>query len=379
MERMLMHYERLGATIVGVSATPYKGRGKPLRYWSRPCYAMSLREAIEGEWLAWPQVFLSEAKSYDLRAVEVVAGDWSSTQLEAVLTAEHAAQEVRSLVMSTYRRQPSVVYAHSVAHAKLLADVLSRTEPGTVVLHSHQSKSVRDDNLRAFVTGEARIVVNVGILGMGWDHPELRNIYLAAPSRALSRLEQRVGRGTRLLPGVLQPGMTREERRAARLASAKPTFNVYDITGTVGEHQFVSIFDVLDAKCRNTPARKQRLASTMQAGSDQPVDPMAEIAKADAEDLAAEEAKLAALRDRRRQLVVGVNFDHRSHDIFGAPKEAKQRGWRMLWGPYRGQLISTLPTSYLQHVRDKAKQASPFIQGVSKELSRRMESQREAS
>lgn len=367
-ERVLRWYMDRGATVVGFSATPYKGRGKPLRFWPRPTFAFSLREALQEEWLAHPMVYLSEAKSYDLRAVEMVAGDWHQGQLEAVLVAEHAAQEVRALVMQTYKRRPSVVYAHSVTHAKLLHDVLTRTGASVAIVHSQQSDTVRQDNIKAFVSGEAHIIVNVGILGMGWDHPPLTNIYLAAPSRSLARLEQRIGRGTRLLPGVLQPGMTLEERRAARLASDKPTFNVYDITATVSHHQLASVFDILDHKCRTSKVRRERMVGSETAGG---VDAMQEIAKADAEELLAQEKAAEELRAKRRQLVVGVTFDHRSHDIFADPTHERRRGWRMLWGPHKGTPIADLPTDYLQWVVRSQKKQTPFVGGVQREIARR--------
>lgn len=367
-EKVLRWFMDKGATVVGLSATPYKGRGKPLRFWPRPTFAFSLREALEQEWLAHPMVYLSEAKSYDLTLVKEVAGDWHEGQLEAVLMAEHAAQEVRALVMQTYKRQPSVVYAHSVNHAILLHDVLTRTGATVAIVHSRQSFTTRADNIKAFVSGEADIIVNVGVLGMGWDHPPLRNIYLAAPSRSLSRLEQRIGRGTRLLPGVLQPGMTLEERRAARLASDKPHFNVYDITATVSHHKLASVFDILDHKCRENAGRRQRMVnSETEAG----VDAMAEIAKADAEDMVAKEKAAEELRAKRRQLLVGVTFDHRTHDLFDDPTHQKRRGWRMLWGPYKGTLIADLPTDYLAHVVRSQRKQTPLVTGIQREIARR--------
>ena len=375
-ERVLTYYEQRGAVIVGCSATPYKGRGKPLRYWPRPTFAYSLREALDDEYLAHPQVFLSEAQAYDMRGVECVAGDWNQSQLEQVVMQEKAAHAVRSLVMETYRKEPSVVYATSVNHAKLLADVLGRTGVQVALLHSHQSAPVQQDNLKAFVSGEATVIVNVGILGMGWDHPELRNIYLAAPSRSLSRLEQRIGRGTRLLAGTLQAGMTLEERRAARLASAKPFFRVYDITGTVSDHQLASVYDILDTKLDKNPARRGRLLQTQTMDG---VDVMAEIQKVDAEEAAAAQAKADEFRRKRSQLLIGVTLDHTAHDLFLSPDAPKKRGWHMQWGKWKGIHLSDVPSGVLRSAIASQKKVTPFVQGMQKELSRREASSRRES
>jgi superfamily II DNA or RNA helicase len=206
MERMLCHFEERGATIVGFSATPYKGKGKGLRFFPRPQFVYTLREAIDDAWLLAPKCFASESKSFDLTLVDEVAGEWDRKQLSDILSAEHCAQEVTSLVLSTYKGEPSVVYAHCVRQAKLLVEVFERYGAKVSIVYAKQRPDVRKANMDAFLSGENKIIVNVGILGMGWDFPDLRNIYSAAPTKSLPKLEQRIGR-------VLRPLTERFTRR----------------------------------------------------------------------------------------------------------------------------------------------------------------------
>ena len=368
LQQMLDYYEGRGATIVGFSATPYKGKGRPLRYWPRPQVVYSLMDGISDGYLVGPKCFLSEAKSLDMTLVDEVAGEWDKKQLAAVLTAEHVVQEISSLVLQTHNQEPSVVYAANVWQAKLLAEVFDRYGCKVSIVHSKQNIVERKENMDAFLTGQSKIILNVGILGFGWDHPELRNIYMAAPTRSLSRYEQRLGRGTRPLPGVIDPDMTRDERLAAIAASKKPCFNIYDITDSSRSHQLLNALDVLDFKSRACAKRRERIGSGLSMEGTDAVDA---IRQADEFDLAELEAKAAELREKRRQLIVGVTFDHDTRDLFSEPEGKRGKGWRMLYGKYKGQRLDSLPEGYLKWVHESTKKDSPFKRAVQAEITRR--------
>ena len=375
MERMLCHFEEKGATVVGFSATPYKGRGKGLRFFPRPQFVYTLRDAIDDAWLLAPRCFASESKAFDLTLVDEVAGDWDRKQLSDILTAEHCAQEVTSLVLSTYRSEPSVVYAHCVRQAKLLVEVFERYGVRASIVYAKQRPDIRKANMDAFISGDTKIIVNVGILGMGWDFPDLRNIYSAAPTKSLSKLEQRIGRVLRPLTGTLHPEMSLDERRRAIADSGKPRGNYYDITGNIRTQQLLSVFDVLDAQLRQSPARRERLAATL---SMEGVDPMDAIREADAAELAELERQAQEMIEKRKRLIVGVTFDHETRDPFAAPESKKQRGWRMMYGKYRGEPLSSIPEGYLSWVMSSQKKDSPFKSAVRKELDRRKQEQQAA-
>jgi superfamily II DNA or RNA helicase len=220
----------------------------------------------------------------------------------------------------------------------------------------------------AFLNGETKIIVNVGILGMGWDFPNLRNIYSAAPTKSLPKLEQRIGRVLRPLSGVLHPEMTLDERRRAIADRDKPQGNYYDITGGIRSQQLLSVFDILDAKLRKSPSRRERLAATLSMDG---IDPMDAIREADAADLEELERQTKELMEKRKSLIVGVTFDHDTRDPFAKPEGKKPRGWRMMYGKYRGQPLGSIPEGYLSWVMTSQKKESPFKSAVRKELDRR--------
>jgi superfamily II DNA or RNA helicase len=347
LESMLTHFESKGATVVGFSATPFKRKGKALRYWPRPEVSYGMLDFIMQGWLVGPTCHLSQSTSLDMTLVNEVSHEWDTETLARILSGEHLAQEVTSLVLKTFRHEPSVVYAGSIRQLKLLVDVFDRYGFPTAVVHSRQNYVERAENMAAFTSGQKKVIINVGVLSCGWDCPEVRNIYFASPQKSLSRYEQRLGRGTRTLPGVLQPGMNREERLAAIAASAKPTFHVYDITDSSRSHQILNALDVLDFKSRKSGSRRDRntSASSGEAG-------VAAVDAIDTQD-AFDAAEQEALNAKRKKLLVGVDFDHTHRDVFSEPEQTGKKikgkkGWHMFWGKYKGKHLSEIPTGYLQ-------------------------------
>lgn len=81
------------------------------------------------------------------------------------------------------------------------AEALGQTVPGTAVVTSETSQKDRDAIVGAFRTGEIKVVANVGVLGLGFDYPELETVVLARPTISLALYYQQVGRLLRPHPG----------------------------------------------------------------------------------------------------------------------------------------------------------------------------------
>jgi hypothetical protein len=102
------------------------------------------------------------------------------------------------------------------------------------------------------------------------------------------------------------------------------------------------------------------------------------IREADAAELAELERQAQEMIEKRKRLIVGVTFDHETRDPFAAPESKKQRGWRMMYGKYRGEPLSSIPEGYLSWVMSSQKKDSPFKSAVRKELDRRKQEQQAA-
>jgi len=120
---------------------------------------------------------------------------------------------------------------------------------------------------------------------------------------------------------------------------------------------------VLDAKARTC---KRRRRQQQEEAEGEGVDVLAKAREID-------EEFLREHKEKRARLLVGVTFDNSDRNPFDDPGKSQKskRGWRMLWGPYRGQLIRELPTDYLQSVSSRAKKPTPLVLAIRQEISQR--------
>lgn len=94
------------------------------------------------------------------------------------------------------------------------ADMLQKRIPGSELVTGTTPKKERERIIDAFRAGETKVVLNVGVLLVGFDKPDLEAIVIARPTHSLRLHSQLLGRGMRIHPG-------------------KKTCNVYDLVGNV--------------------------------------------------------------------------------------------------------------------------------------------------
>jgi superfamily II DNA or RNA helicase len=341
-----------GARVLGCTATAYRAdRVSLLGFYEKISYCLSLRKAIDEGWLCPPRVKVHYVKSINLsKLAKKAAADFQAEELDRILRSEEALHDIAGLIKENHKPgQPALVFAHSVKQAVLLRDLLSdRHGIQASVVHAYQSNDEYRDELRAFTNGDRELIINVGILTTGWDHPPVSEIFIAKPTKALNKYTQMVGRGTRPLPGVLEGCETADARRAAIAASDKPAFVIHDLTDSSRCHQLCSALDVLSEHKKEIRVKvRDKLQEEVS---------LEEIDAAVAEEMAAEAeaARLEREAERRRRaaLVIGVEFGSEDRDPFAHPdrKDAKRRAWRMPFGKYKGQPLDShvVPTSYLQ-------------------------------
>jgi DNA repair protein RadD len=74
------------------------------------------------------------------------------------------------------------------------AEALVDTVPGAAVVTAETKPSRRRAIVEAFRAGDVPVVANVGVLGLGFDYPELDTVVLARPTVSLALYYQQVGR-----------------------------------------------------------------------------------------------------------------------------------------------------------------------------------------
>jgi DNA repair protein RadD len=80
------------------------------------------------------------------------------------------------------------------------AENLARNIPGAATVSAETSMKEREGILNDFISGEIKVIANVGVLTTGFDYPELETIVIARPTRSLALYYQMIGRGIRPHP-----------------------------------------------------------------------------------------------------------------------------------------------------------------------------------
>lgn len=94
------------------------------------------------------------------------------------------------------------------------AENLQRLIPNSAIVTGETKAKERSVIITQFRSGELRVVLNVGVLLVGFDKPDLGAIVIARPTRSLRLHSQLLGRGMRIHPG-------------------KKTCHIYDLVGNV--------------------------------------------------------------------------------------------------------------------------------------------------
>lgn len=355
-----------GARVLGCTATAYRSdKQSLLGLYEKVSYTYSLRQAIEDGYLCGPKVKVHYVKSVDLKGLARRAGaDFPADELDRILRSEQAMQDIAQLFNQSHvPGRQALMFAHSVAQATCLRDlIVDRYGVKTSLVHSYMSQGDFDDELRAYTDGNNELIINVGCLTTGWDHPPVSEIYINKPTKSLAKYTQMVGRGTRTLEDTISQMMSKAERLDAIAGSAKPHFTVHDLTDSSRCHQLKTCIDVLAGQSKEIIQKVRKQAEDKELG-------LAEIDAAVQAEIEAERemARLEreAERERRRRLVVGMSFDSESRDPFAPPDRdtPRRREFRMIFGQYKGQPLRNVPVGYLEWALREGK-LNPFWRKV---------------
>src|SRR5262249_32216820 len=138
-------------------------------------------------------------------------------------------------------------------------------------------KNLRRDGLRRFAEGGYQFLLSCGVFLEGTDLPNVTVIGMARPTKSRALYSQMIGRGLRVLPGLIDGVPTAEERRRLIAQSAKPKCLVVDFVGNSGKHKLVSAADILGGAVPD-----EVVASIVRkaAKTSQPVDVLRALAEA---------------------------------------------------------------------------------------------------
>jgi superfamily II DNA or RNA helicase len=236
-----------GARVVGFTATPDRKDGKAMgRLFLSAAVdpPMDIAFGVEEAWLSpieWRPI--DAHVSLDNVKVSKVTGDLDQGALDEEI-ARIIAPIVKVAVEKVGDRR-CIVFTPGVKAAHAAAEALNRIRPGCArSIDGSMHPVLKRGIIREHKTGAFQYLVNCGVLVEGYDDAKVTCMIDAAPTKSRSRCAQKVGRITRLWPGIGDLA-TAEERRAGIAASPKPVAMWIDLVFNGSKHELASPVDLL--------------------------------------------------------------------------------------------------------------------------------------
>jgi superfamily II DNA or RNA helicase len=190
-------------TVIGFSATPIAPKKQSLGI-----FYHDIVETITMQQLM-DQGFLTPLKCYaklgiDLSGLKTDAdGDYRESQLGEVMDKPQLVGDIYANWKRLAAGKPTVIFASSQAHARHLCDEFNGHGWKFHYVDCNYSDEERQGIFDDVRQGKATGIVNVGIVSVGIDIPNLECVVLARPTKIISVYLQCVGRVTRLSSGKL--------------------------------------------------------------------------------------------------------------------------------------------------------------------------------
>lgn len=312
--------------LMGCTATPDRADEKALgQVFETVPFVYELDRAIDDGWLVPIRQEFVEVKAIDLSAVGTTAGDLNGRELAEVMEYEQALHGVADPTVEIAGDRRTIVFCASVAHAERLSEIIDRRKPGKAGwLCGKTPEDQRREILKRFAQGDIQFLCNVGVLTEGFDDPGVEVVAVARPTKSRALYAQMVGRGTRTVPGLVDPIADPDGRRAAIEASRKPSVQVIDFEGNSGRHALICTADILGGKYDDdVVARAKQMAKESPVDMREALDEAAEQIQREREEARQREAA------RRAKLVGKADFSREERDPFQVLHLSpwRQRAW----------------------------------------------------
>ena len=211
---------------VGVTATPYRtGFGSISgsdRQFDSIAYSAGMRGLCSEGYLCG---FISRGAEaeIDLSSVGYSRGEFNASEAEEAAE-KVVSQGVDEILSLAFDRRHIIVFASGVAHAQSVAfEFNERGVPAACVIGDMPAEW-REEEIRRFKRGEARVLVNCSVLCEGFDSPWVDCVALMRATISPGLFVQMCGRGSRPLNG-------------------KSNCLLLDFGGNFGRHGFVEDVD----------------------------------------------------------------------------------------------------------------------------------------
>lgn len=135
-----------------------------------------------------------------LRDIGYDEKDYTAEQLKVLATnKERNLAIIKQLRTLHIENKPTIVFACSVNHAKLLSAMLTLEEIKNSLVLGEMNEIDRKHAIEAFKDrkSEVNIIINYGVLTTGFDSKNIRCVFITRPTKSIVLYSQMLGRGLR--------------------------------------------------------------------------------------------------------------------------------------------------------------------------------------
>lgn len=215
--------------VLGVTATPELGARQSLaEFYQKQSFDYQYIMAVNDGWLV-PPVMKNIPLKIDMKNLRTGrtpnGSDFNTSDLSERLipVLEALAQQIKAEASD----RKGIVFVPSIECARLLSEAITRQGLNGIFV-SGECLDV-DEKTEDFVrSGPGTFLCNACLYVEGADFPDVNCVVPARATKSVGFYKQQIGRGTRVLPGVVDGLPTPELRRAAIAASKKPDLLILD-------------------------------------------------------------------------------------------------------------------------------------------------------
>jgi len=216
--------------IIGLTATPLNPEMK--KVFHGIIYEKSILEMIKNNYLCEPKAIYVYS-DVDLSNVKTLAGEFNQRQLEdAVNTDNRNNTIVDAYLKYASDRKFTIVFASGISHARDICQSFKDRDIICDYVDSTIEDSKRELVINNFKQGKLPVIVNVGVLTTGFDHPETDCIIMSRPTKSKILYTQIIGRGLRTSEG-------------------KSNCLVIDVVDIVRKHDLMTMTDIFGVEIKD--------------------------------------------------------------------------------------------------------------------------------
>jgi len=313
--KVMEHYtSNPNLKVLGLTATPDRADEEALgQVFDDVAFEFDIGDGIRDGWLVPVMQQAVYVEGLDYSNIRTTAGELNGADLAAVLEFEETLHGMTTPILDICGNGKTLIFTATVAQADRMAEILNRHKPDSAeYVCGATPKEYRRELFQRYAAGDFQYLCNVGVATEGFDEPGIKYVVMARPTKSRSLFAQMAGRGTRVLPGIVEGIEPADTRRLLISQSDKPEMTIIDFVGNAGRHKLIHAADILGGKYSDEIVE---LANRNMEREGKPADIATELQKAEREIEKRARAKREAaertkLKPRSRYSTTKVNpFD----------------------------------------------------------------------